>query len=39
MTELRKDYGKMQMMIYGDLLFFDEIMESLKELEDEINDL
>jgi len=39
MEALRRDYQKMQMMIYGDLMSFDEIMESLKELEDEINHL
>lgn len=39
MTELRKDYGKMKMMIYGAPLSFDEIMESLEKLEDEINNL
>ena len=39
MDALRRDYQKMQMMIYGDPMSFDEIMESLKELEDEINRL
>ena len=37
MAELRKDYKKMQLMIYGDPLSFDDIMDSLKTLEDEIN--
>ena len=39
MNELRKDYKKMQMMIYGDPLSFDEIIDSLKQLEEEINHL
>ena len=39
MAELRKDYKKMQLMIYGDPLSFDDIMDSLKTLEDEINNL
>lgn len=34
-----KDYKKMQLMIYGDPLSFDDIMDSLKILEDEINNL
>ena len=39
MEALRKDYQKMQMMIYGAPVSFDEILESLKQLEDEINHL
>lgn len=39
MEALRKDYQKMQMMIYGNPMSFDEILESLKQLEEEINHL
>lgn len=39
MDALRRDYSKMQEMIYGDTVSFDEILEALKQLEEEINHL
>ncbi len=38
-TDLKKDYTEMQMMIYGKAPAFDDILQVLKALEDEINEL
>jgi len=37
-TDLKKDYTEMQMMIYGKAPAFDDILQVLKALEDEINE-
>lgn len=37
--EIRKDYAKMRNMIYGYYPSFDEILDTIKELENEINSL
>lgn len=39
LAELRRDYAAMQIMIYGEILPFDDIMEILGKLEKEINAL
>ena len=36
-SALRRDYREMEMMIFGETPKFDTVMDSLKELEDEIN--
>ncbi len=36
-TALRKDYAEMRIMIFGEVPEFDEILETLEELESEIN--
>ncbi|MCF0241782.1 MAG: nucleotidyl transferase AbiEii/AbiGii toxin family protein [Treponema sp.] len=38
-TELKKDYSDMQLMFYGDYPEFSELMDFIKELEEEINGL
>lgn len=38
-TDLKKDYTEMQMMIYSKAPAFDDILQVLKTLEDEINEL
>ncbi len=39
MKDLERDYAKMRSMIYGEYLSFEEILQELKMLEDEINAL
>ena len=39
LSALKKDYEQMRNMIFGRYLSFDEIMETLRVLEREINDL
>ena len=39
LQELSSDYAKMQAMIYEDNMSFDEILDALKKLENEINNL
>jgi hypothetical protein len=39
LAEIRRDYAAMQIMIYGEVLQFDDIMEILRKLENEINAL
>ena len=37
LEELEKDYRQMKVMIFGDVPKFDQIINTLKTLEDEIN--
>lgn len=39
LAEIKRDYEAMQIMIYGEVLPFDDIMEILRKLENEINAL
>jgi hypothetical protein len=39
MDDLRKDYSSMKSMIFGDYPSFDDLMDELKQLEEEINSL
>ena len=39
LEELRKDYGQMKVMIFGNVPKFEQIVDTLRRLEDEINQL